>query len=149
MPGFHEWPISAFPQLAASAQTKPDDGRPNIEGFTWDKRRHAFIFGARTPVSGGKPLVLPVKVKNLAGAWTTGNLEAKPPIQLSVEATLDERRIRGLSNEKDRDAFLVITGKSISDSKAPFALDGMPYREEYPDSFVEEFGTIDGRCVSS
>ena len=122
MPGFREWLISAFPQIAASAQTKPDDGGLNIEGFTWDKRRHAFLFGVRTPVSDGKPLVLPVKVKDLAGAWTTGNLEAQPPIQLSVEATLDEQGIRGLSNEQDRETFLVITGKSISDSKAPFAL---------------------------
>jgi hypothetical protein len=122
MPGFREWLIGAYPQLVAAAQTKPDDGGLNIEGFTWDKRRHAFLFGVRTPVSGGKPLILPVRVKDLAGAWTTGNLEAQPPIQLSVEATLDEQGIRGLSNEQDRDAFLVITGKSISDSKAPFAL---------------------------
>jgi hypothetical protein len=122
MPGFRDWLISAYPQLSASAQTKPDDGGLNIEGFTWDKRRHAFLFGVRTPVPDGKPMVLPVKVKDLAGAWTTGNLEAQPPIQLFVEDTLDEQGIRGLSNEQDRDAFLVITGKSISDSKAPFAL---------------------------
>jgi hypothetical protein len=122
MPGIRDWLISAYPQLAASAQTKPDDGGLNIEGFTWDKRRHAFLFGVRTPVPDGKPLILPVKVKDLAGAWTTGNLEAQPPIQLSMEVTPDEQGIRGLSNEQDRDAFLVITGKSISDSKAPFAL---------------------------
>jgi hypothetical protein len=122
MPGFRDWLISAYPQLSASAQTKPDDGGLNIEGFTWDKRHHAFLFGVRTPVPDGKPMVLPVKVKDLAGAWTTGNLEAQPPIQLSVEADLDEQGIRGLSNGQDRDAFLVITGKSISDSKAPFAL---------------------------
>jgi hypothetical protein len=122
MPGFREWLISAFPQLAASAQTKPDDGGLNIEGITWDNRRHAFLFGVRTPVSDGKPLVLPVKVKDLAGAWTTDNLEAQSPIQLSVEATIDEQGIRGLSNEQGRESFLVITGKSISDSKAPFSL---------------------------
>src|SRR5262245_52613581 len=122
MPGFRDWLISAYPQLSASAQTKPDDGGLNIEGFTWDKRRHAFLFGVRTPVPDGKPLILPVKVKDLAGAWTTGNLEAQPPIQLTMEDTPDEQGIRGLSNEQDRDAFLVITGKSISDSKAPFAL---------------------------
>jgi uncharacterized protein DUF3616 len=122
MPGFREWLISAFPQIAASAQIKPDDGGLNIEGFTWDKRRHAFLFGVRTPVPDGKPLVLPVKVKDLAGAWTTGNLEAQPPIQLTVGSTLDEEGIRGLSGDQDREAFLVITGKSISDSKAPFAL---------------------------
>jgi hypothetical protein len=122
MPGFREWLIGAYPQLAAAAQTKPDDGGLNIEGFTWDNRRHAFLFGVRTPVPDGKPMVLPVKVKDLSGPWTTGNLEAQPPVQLSVEAALGEQGIRGLSNEPDRDAFLVITGKSISDSKAPFAL---------------------------
>jgi hypothetical protein len=121
MPGFREWLITAFPQLAASAQTKPDDGGLNIEGFTWDKRRHAFLLGVRTPVSYGKPMVLPVKVKDLAGAWTTDNLEAQPPIQLSVEAGFDEQGIRDLSSDRDG-AFLVITGKSINDSKAPFAL---------------------------
>jgi uncharacterized protein DUF3616 len=121
MPGFREWLITAFPQIAASAQTKPDDGGLNIEGFTWDKRRHAFLFGMRTPVSYGKPMVLPVKVKDLAGAWTTDNLEAQPPIQLSVEAGFDEQGIRDLSSDRDG-AFLVITGKSINDSKAPFAL---------------------------
>lgn len=122
MPGFREWLISAYPQLAAAAQTKPDDGGLNIEGFTWDKRRHALLFGVRTPAPAGKPLILPVKIKDLSGPWTTSNLEAMPPIQLSVETAFDEQGIRGLSNEPDRDAFLVITGKSISDSKAPFAL---------------------------
>jgi hypothetical protein len=122
MPGFREWLISAFPQIAESAQTKPDDGGLNIEGFTWDKRRHAFLFGVRTPVLYGKPLVLPVKVKDLAGAWTTANLEALPPIQLSVETALDEQGIRDLYSDQDRNTFLVITGKSINDSKAPFAL---------------------------
>jgi len=122
MPGFREWLIGVYPQLATAAQTKPDDGGLNIEGFTWDKRRHALLFGVRTPTPDGKPLILPVKVKDLAGPWTTANLEAEPPVQLSIETTLGEQGIRGLSNEPGRDAFLVITGKSNSDSKAPFAL---------------------------
>jgi hypothetical protein len=122
MPGFREWLIGAYPRLAAAAQTKPDDGGLNVEGLTWDKRRHAFLFGVRTPVLDGKPLVLPIKVRDLAGPWTTGNLEAQAPVQLSVDAALGDQGIRGLSNEPDRDAFLVITGKSIGDSKAPFSL---------------------------
>src|SRR5262245_11146289 len=121
MPGFRDWLISAYPQLAASAQTKPDDGGLNIEGLTWDKRRHAFLFGVRTPVPDGKPLILPVKVKDLAGPWATGNLEALPPVQLSVDASLGEQGIRGFFNETDRDSFLIITGKSSSYSETPCA----------------------------
>jgi len=122
MPGLREWLIGAYSQLAAAAQTKPDDGGLNIEGLAWDKRRHALLFGVRTPAPDGKPLVLPIKVKDLTGPWTTANLEAQPPVQLSVETALGEQGIRGLSNEPDHDAFLVITGKSIGDSNAPFAL---------------------------
>lgn len=120
--GFREWLISAHPQLAVSAQSEPDDGGLNIEGFTWDKSRHAFLFGIRTPVPDSRPLILPVKVKDLAGPWTTSNLEAQPAIQLMVGSTLGEQGIRGLFADPDRGTFLVITGKAGSDSKAPFAL---------------------------
>jgi len=122
MPGFREWLIKAYPQLTGSARVQSDDGGINIEGVAWDKRRHAFLLGVRTPVLGGKPLVLPVKVKDLAGPWTTGNLEAQPLIQLSVDAARGEQGIRALANEPGRDVFLVIAGKSIADSTAPFAL---------------------------
>src|SRR5262249_11887901 len=94
----------------------------NIEGLAWDKRRRALLFGLRTPVSDGKPMILPVKVKDIAGPWTTSNLEAQAPILLSVEPFGGEKGIRCLYNEPDRVAFLVITGKSTSDSNAPFSL---------------------------
>ena len=124
MRGFRDWLISAYPQLAASARVRPKDGGLNIEGIAWDKRRHALLFGLRTPAPGGKPLILPVKVKDIAGPWTTNNLEAQPPIRLSVEPVGDEQGIRGLYNERDRDSFLVITGKSIHHGEAPFSLYG-------------------------
>src|SRR5262249_48938904 len=80
MPDFRDWLIRAYPQLAASARIKPDDGGLNVEGLAWDRNRHALLFGLRTPTPGGMPLILPVKVKDLAGSWTTGNLEAQTPI---------------------------------------------------------------------
>ena len=122
MPDFRGWLIRAYPQLAASAQIKPDDGGLNIEGLAWDRNRHALLFGLRTPTQDGKPLVLPVKVKNLAGPWTTKNLEAQTPIQLSLEPAGDEQGIRCLYNELDREGFLVIVGKTTKDSDAPYSL---------------------------
>jgi hypothetical protein len=122
MPDFRDWLIRTYPQLAASAQIKPDDGGLNIEGLAWDRNRHALLFGLRTPTQDGKPLVLPVKVKNLAGPWTTKNLEAQTPIQLSIEPAGDEQGIRCLYNELDREGFLVIVGKTTKDSDAPYSL---------------------------
>jgi len=122
MPDFRDWLIRAYPQLAASARIKPDDGGLNIEGLAWDSNRHALLFGLRTPTQDGKPLVLPVKLKDLAGPWTTKNLKAQTPIHLSLEPVGDEQGIRCLYNEQDRDGFLVIVGKTTKDSEAPYSL---------------------------
>lgn len=122
LPGFREWLIAAYPQLSVWGQTTPDNGGINIEGIAWDQSRHALLFGMRTPVPNGRPLILPVRVKDLSGSWATSNLEALPPIQLSVESTGHEQGIRGMSYDRDRGVFLVITGKSVGDSKAEFAL---------------------------
>jgi len=122
MPDFRDWLIRACPQLAASARIKPNDGGLNIEGLAWDRNRHALLFGLRTPAPGGKPLILPVKVKDLAGPWTTGNLEAQTPIHLSIEPAGDDQGIRCLYNEPGRDGFLVIIGKATKYSEAPYSL---------------------------
>jgi len=121
-PGFRDWLIGAYPQLAASARVRPKDGGLNIEGLAWDKSRRALLFGLRTPVPDGKLMILPVKVKNIAGPWSTSNLEALPPIYLSIEAVGDEQGIRCLDNGRDRDTFLVITGKATHHTEAPFSL---------------------------
>jgi uncharacterized protein DUF3616 len=122
MPNFRDWLIRAYPQLAASARIKPDNGGLNVEGLAWDRNRQALLFGLRTPTQDGKPLVLPVRLKDLAGQWTTKNLEAQTPIHLSPEPVGDEQGIRCLYNELDRDGFLVIIGKATRDSEAPYSL---------------------------
>jgi hypothetical protein len=122
MPDFRDWLIRAYPQLAPSARIKPNDDGLNIEGLAWDRNRHALLFGLRTPAPGGKPLILPVKVKDLAGPWNTSNLEAQTPIHLSIETAGDEQGIRCLDNAPDGAGFLVIIGKATKYSEAPFSL---------------------------
>ncbi len=122
MPGFRAWLIEHNPDLAAAAKLGPNNDGLNIEGLAWDRQRHALLFGVRTPVVDGKPLVLAIKVKDLAGAWTTGNLEMLPPIRLTPEPSKEERGIRSLEYIEALGAFLVVLGKSTDDSAAPFTL---------------------------
>lgn len=122
LPGLRDWLIAAYPELAAVANAEPDAGGINIEGLVWDHDRHALLLGVRTPVSSGKPLVLPVKVKDLAGPWDTSNLEALPPIELTVDTATGEVGVRGLAEDRTRDGFLVLVGKTTKGSDAPFAL---------------------------
>ncbi|HZF39692.1 MAG TPA: hypothetical protein VE715_12775 [Blastocatellia bacterium] len=122
MPGFRDWFIKHAPIVAASANRIPDEGGLNIEGLAWDHERHALLFGVRTPLSANNPLVIPVKLKDLDGPWTTSNLKMLPPIQLSIEATEAARGIRSIEYVASLHAFLVVIGKAISGQKAPFAL---------------------------
>jgi len=85
MPGFREWFVQHAPPIASSANRVPDEGGLNIEGLAWDHERHALLFGARAPLSGVSPLVIPVRVNDLDGPWTTDNLKVLPPIRLQLD----------------------------------------------------------------
>lgn len=122
MPGIRDWLVAAYPELADAADKDPDAGGLNIEGLAWDHNRHALLFGLRTPVPAGKPTVLPVKIKDLAGPWTTDNLEPMPAIALTLEPSAEEQGIRGLYTDPTRDTIFVLVGNSTSASDAPFAL---------------------------
>jgi hypothetical protein len=122
MPGFRDWLIRNEPDLADAATRKPNDEGLNIEGLAWDHSRHALLFGVRSPAPEGKLLVIPVKVSDLAGPWTTDNLEALAPILLSPEPAPDAQGIRSLEYIEDLGSFLVVVGNSLEHSKIPFTL---------------------------
>jgi hypothetical protein len=77
-------------------------------------------------LSGGNPLVIPVRVKDLDGPWTTDNLKVLPPIRLLLGAAGGARGIRSIEYVHGLHAFLVVVGRSVSRSvsggKAPFEL---------------------------
>ncbi len=122
MPGFRDWFIQHAPAIAASANLIPDEGGLNIEGLAWDHERRALLFGVRTPLSANNPLVIPVRVKDLDGPWTTDNLKMLPPIRLLLGAAEGSRGIRSIEYVASRRAFLVVVGKTISGGTSPFAL---------------------------
>jgi hypothetical protein len=122
MPGFRDWFIKNSPIAAEAADRAPDEGGLNIEGLAWDHERHALLFGLRTPLLDNIPVVIPVKVKDLDGDWTTDNLKMEPPIQLMLEPDETARGIRSIEYVHSLHAFLVVIGKAISGQKAPFAL---------------------------
>ena len=129
MAGFREWLVGAYPELAAAANEEPDDEGLNIEGLAWDPKRGALLFGVRSPAPGGRPIVLPVKVRDMAGPWSTSALEALPAVALSLDSGEGPVGIRGLCHDPARNVFLVLAGNATSESDAPFALyswDGEP-----------------------
>jgi pSer/pThr/pTyr-binding forkhead associated (FHA) protein len=124
--GFREWFVNNCADVGAAAGLEADQGGLNIEGLAWDQKRHALLFGVRTPLVGGKPIVVPVKVRDLAGPWTTSNLEMLPSIALTIPANIaevsGEQGIRSIEYDSARGRFNVICGNSTSMSPAPFLL---------------------------
>lgn|GEM_PF-1673230 len=122
MSDFRAWLLLNAPEIRSAAENDPDLGGLNIEGLAWDARRGALLLGIRTPAPGGKPLILPVRIKDLLGPWTTGNLEMLAPIHLAVENAIGEQGIRSLTRNGFGEGFFVVVGNSTSESRAPFSV---------------------------
>ncbi|MBO0859850.1 MAG: hypothetical protein J2P21_15580 [Chloracidobacterium sp.] len=122
MAGFRDWFVENAPAIAAAATRLPDEGGLNVEGLAWDRERHTLLFGLRSPLSDGYPLIIPVRVNDLNGPWTTDNLKMLPPIRLSLDADVGLQGIRSIEYVESFHAFLIVLGKAISGEKAPFEL---------------------------
>src|SRR5262245_21056761 len=120
--GFREWVVDNAPILGKSWRYLPDDGGLNVEGLSWSSKDSALLFGVRSPVADGQPIVLRVVLKKVDGPWDLSNLEMLPPVCLKVERGDDEQGIRTIGSDQSRGVWLVVTGNSTSHSKAPFRL---------------------------
>jgi hypothetical protein len=121
MTGVREWLVAHYPELRATATLDPDRNGLNLEGLAWDPTRRALLFGVRTPLLGGRPLVLPVRIAGSASEWTVGSLEALPAIALALDASAG-LGIRSIEYDAGRNLFWVAAGRAVSGGKAPFAM---------------------------
>jgi hypothetical protein len=160
IPSFRAWLVENSPVLGKSANYIPDDGGLNIEGLGWDPTQSVLVFGLRTPVKDGRPLILRVRVKNALGIWNLSNLEMLPPLTLAIEHADGSLGIRSIQYDPTRNAYLVVIGNSISGAHMPFQLyswDGNPegicrrfkrlvfHKKMRPEGVC--YGTIGGRGV--
>ena len=122
IPCFRHWLIENAPVLGKSPSYLPDDGGLNVEGLAWDPKSSALVFGLRTPVKDGRPLLLRVRVKDPRGIWNLSNLEMLPPVTLAVENADGTQGVRTIEYDSSRGVFLVVVGNAVSGQKVPFTL---------------------------
>ena len=122
IPGFRSWLIENAPELGDSWRYIPDDGGLNIEGLAWNPKTCELLFGVRTPVFNKMPLILRVKVKDIAGMWNFNDFEMLPPVFLRLANSEYEQGIRTMEYDPSRGTTLIVVGKTTSSSKTPFEL---------------------------
>ena len=119
IPGFRPWLIEQVPWLRRASRLIPDDGGLNVEALSWDPRQKALLFGLRTPVIDGKPVILRIKPRQIDGPWTLDNLQILPPLTLALPEGDSEAGIRAMSLDQSTGKSLIILGNSTSRVEGP------------------------------
>src|SRR5262245_1769263 len=122
LPDLREWIVESWPLLGKFPRYVPDDGGLNIEAMGWSPKDQALLLGLRSPVIGGNPIILPIRLKKLDGPWDLSNIEMLPAVSLAIKASPEEQGIRSIEFDASRGVLLVIVGNSTSASNAPFEL---------------------------
>jgi pSer/pThr/pTyr-binding forkhead associated (FHA) protein len=111
--------IANVPELK-DADKKENEGGLNIEGISWDFKRGRWLLGLRSPLANGSALVVAIKLKNPAGAFSVDNLELAEPNAIPLK--MGGLGIRDIQYDPEVNSFLLIAGAPEHHEKPQFAL---------------------------
>jgi pSer/pThr/pTyr-binding forkhead associated (FHA) protein len=112
--------ISKLPELSAVGERKGEDGGLNIEGIAWDPNHARFLLGLRSPVVGGSALVVPLKLRDPVGPFSTNNLDLAEAG--AIRLALGGLGIRDIQYDLRLRAFLIIAGAPEHGEKTDFVV---------------------------
>jgi hypothetical protein len=132
-------------ELGADGAKRGEDGGLNIEGIAWDPNPEhpRLLLGLRSPLVGGDALVIPIKLRDPNGPFSSSNLQIAPPgaIHLSIGGL----GIRDIQYDSRLKSFLIISGAPEHHEKAQFMLwewSGESVQTD-PDAKPREEGPLD------
>jgi hypothetical protein len=111
MANLRDFLVENVPELKTVANLEGNLGGVNIEGIAWDPIHDRLYLGLRSPIVNGKALVVPIKLKDPRGAFSTQNLTVpESPIHLSLNGL----GIRDIQYDNRLGVFLIVAGPSGS-----------------------------------
>lgn len=105
-------------ELRGMHKRKYSDGGINVEGLAWDPRSNRLLLGLRSPVVDGQALVVPLKLRDPQGAFSSANLEVEG--QKAIRLPLGGAGIRSIEFDKERATFQLITGAGPNSENMDF-----------------------------
>jgi pSer/pThr/pTyr-binding forkhead associated (FHA) protein len=120
IPNLRQFLFDNVPELKGEGEKPPAEGGLNIEGIAWDPVRTRLLLGLRSPQLNEQALIIPLKMKDVRGAFSADNLmlDGQRPIQV----TLKGQGIRDIHYDNRLRSFLIISGMRDGVQKSDFQL---------------------------
>jgi hypothetical protein len=109
----------AVPELQGVEQRVGDEAL-NIEALAWDPKQSRLLLGLRAPVAGTDALIIPLKLRDADGPFTSDNLivDGKGAIKLPLGGA----GLRSLEFDHVTGNFSLFTGAALNDENTEFRL---------------------------
>jgi hypothetical protein len=107
-------------ELRGMEETKYRDGGINLEGVAWDPLNKRLLLGVRSPVVDGHALLVPLRLRDPRGAFSTENLEVEG--SKAIRLSLGGVGIRGIEYDGRANAFRIISGAAEDQDQTDFGL---------------------------
>lgn len=143
MTGIREFLAANVQELKSAAALPYDQGGINIEGMAWDAVHDRLLLGFRSPVVNGNGLLVPIKLRDPRGAFTTQNLITEPVIQIPLGGL----GIRDIQYDSRAGAFLIIAGSQAQGDVKDFVLYEWTGETDFskPDAAPIELAKLDNK----
>jgi hypothetical protein len=92
----------------------------NIEGIAWDPNESRLLLGLRAPVAGADALIVPLKLRDANGPFTSDNLtvDGKGSIRLPLAGA----GLRSIEFDHVSGKFFLFTGAALNEESTDFRL---------------------------
>jgi hypothetical protein len=119
MTGLRDFLIANVPELKAVADMKGNDGGVDVEGIVYDATNDRLLLGLRSPLSSGKALIVPIKLRDPRGAFSTDNVLPPRP---TIEVQLGGLGIRDIEFDLRSNSYFIIAGAPVHGEGPSFSL---------------------------
>jgi hypothetical protein len=91
-----------------------------VGGVAWDPDRERLLIGLQSPLSGGKALIAPIKLRDPRGAFSTDNLVLAGTETIKI--SLGGHGLRSIQYDSKLKSFVIISSDAEAGEKRVFKL---------------------------
>jgi pSer/pThr/pTyr-binding forkhead associated (FHA) protein len=112
--------LANVPELKDAGGKKAKEGGLFVGGVAWDPDRERLLIGLQSPLSGGKALVVPIKLRDPRGAYSTDNLVLAGTETIKI--SLGGHGLRSIQYDSKLKSFVIISSDAEAGEKRVFKL---------------------------